>query len=75
MPNESNESKSNTLPDNVLNLQALIPLVYALPSAVVYVILLVILWRNFKEPFYRLFALNGIVVSKPDGSLGVETYV
>lgn len=45
-----------------LNLQALVPLAYAVPSFVLYVIIIVIILRKFAEPFYRLFAVNGVLV-------------
>lgn len=48
----------------VLNVQALVPLAYALPSFVLYLTIIVVILRKFEEPFYRLFAANGILVSR-----------
>lgn len=46
----------------VLNLQAVVPLIYTIPSLLVYVLVIIVLLRRFKEPFYRLFAVNGVMV-------------
>lgn len=46
----------------LLNLQAFGPLVYAVPSLIVYIVLIALLLGQFEEPFYRLFAINGTLV-------------
>lgn len=52
------------LSDQTLNLIGLVPLVYGIPSMVIYVYSLAVLLRNFREPFYRLFGFCGVLVSQ-----------
>lgn len=56
---------NDTSPVNLttLNLLTLVPLVYAVPTFAFYLTIIVVILRKFKEPFYRLFAVNGVVVS------------
>lgn len=49
-----------------LHLQAFGPLIYAVPSILIYIAVIAVLLGRFKEPFYRLFAVNGIIVSTVD---------
>ncbi|KAH7712639.1 Serpentine receptor class gamma-5 [Aphelenchoides avenae] len=52
---------SSAVSDVVLNLQAIVPLVYTVPSFVLYGLVISVLIRRFKEPFYVLFAVNGFM--------------
>lgn len=44
------------------NLQAIVPLCYAIPSFVLDVTLVVIILKSFKSYFYRLFVVVAITV-------------
>ena len=46
-----------------LNLLALVPLVYAVPTFALYLTIIVVILQKFEEPFYRLFVVNGVIVS------------
>ncbi|KAH7701551.1 hypothetical protein AAVH_31313 [Aphelenchoides avenae] len=52
---------ASAVPLFALNGQALIPLFYAIPSLLIYTATILVLLTHFREPFYRLFALNGIM--------------
>lgn len=49
-------------PWRTVNLKVLIPLVYALPLLVLYLLVVVVILSRLRGPFYRLFAVAGITV-------------
>lgn len=46
------------------NLEYVIILAYALPSLAVYSVVTAVLFLRLKAPFYRIFALGGLLVSQ-----------
>lgn len=44
------------------DLQYIIVLSYALPSLVVYLLVVYVLFQRLRAPFYRIFALGGLLV-------------
>lgn len=44
------------------DLEYIIVLSYALPSLVVYLLVVYVLFRRLRSPFYRIFALGGLLV-------------
>lgn len=45
------------------NLEYFVVLLYAVPSLVIYLLVIIVLFRRLKAPFYRIFALGGLLVS------------